>query len=155
MAIEDAEPPTIASTPSSSTHFWAIAAPMSGLFWSSAITNHSREPRRRIDVNISLPDSAELGPAREAMLEIATADKRVEIDPPPTVHLEAFAGDRVVLQLRAWVPTPQYLEALREVTEQAKLAINQQLALAGQHAEVTPASDPHSQVAGGHTPDIS
>ena len=123
--------------------------------WSSAITNHSREPRRRIDINISVPDSADLGLARKAMLDLATADTRVEADPLPTVHVESFAGDRIVLQLRAWVPTPQYLEALREVTEKAKLAINKQLALAGDHAEVAPTSDPHTQLPGGQTPDLS
>jgi small conductance mechanosensitive channel len=121
--------------------------------WNSTITNHSREPRRRIDVNISLPDSADLGQARRAMLRAATADKRVQVDPAATVFVDSFAGDRVVLQLRAWVPTADYLSALRDITEKAKLAINKQLATAGEHAEITQSSDPHTQLPGGQTPD--
>ncbi len=66
--------------------------------WNGAITNHSREPRRRIDVNINVPDSINLGQARKTMLKIATTDKRVHPDPPPEVHVDAFAGDRVILQ---------------------------------------------------------
>jgi small conductance mechanosensitive channel len=122
--------------------------------WNSAITNHSREPRRRIDVNINVPDSIDLGRARRAMLKIATTDKRVQIDPPPTVHVESFAGDRIVLQMRAWVPTPQYLDALRDGTEKAKLAINRMLKGEGD-AEVSVAEDPHTTKPGEKTPDLT
>ena len=123
--------------------------------WNSAITNHSREPRRRIDVNINVPDSIDMGKARRAMLKIATSDKRVQVDPPPTVHVESFAGDRIVLQMRAWVPPPEYLDALRDVTEKAKLAINKILTGAGEQAEVTVADDPHTTKPGEKTPDLT
>ena len=46
--------------------------------------------------------------------EEGSADKRVQVDPPPNVHVESFAGDRIILQMRAWVPTPEYLDALRD-----------------------------------------
>jgi small conductance mechanosensitive channel len=123
--------------------------------WNSAITNHSREPRRRIDVNITLPDSIDVGKARKAMLRIATSDKRVQIDPPPTVHVESFAGDKIVLQMRAWVPTPEYLATLRDMTEKAKLAVNKQLAATDEHAEVAVADDPHTMQPGDKTPDLT
>ena len=115
--------------------------------WNGAITNHSREPRRRIDVNINVPDSINLGNARKTMLRIATADKRIQTDPPPTVHVDAFAGDRVILQLRAWVPTPEYLNALRDITEKTKIGINKILAGEGEKADVTVAADPHAEAA--------
>jgi len=123
--------------------------------WNSAITNHSREPRRRIDVNINVPDSIDMGKARRAMLKIASSDKRVQVDPSPTVHVEAFAGDRIILQMRAWVPTGEYLDALRDVTEKTKLAINKILAGAGEQAEVTVADDPHTINPGEKTPDLT
>jgi small conductance mechanosensitive channel len=123
--------------------------------WNSAITNHSREPRRRIDVNINVPDSIDMGKARRAMLKIASSDKRVQVDPPPTVHVEAFAGDRIVLQMRAWVPTPEYLDALRDVTEKTKLAINKILAGGTETAEVSVAEDPHTINPGEKTPDLT
>jgi small conductance mechanosensitive channel len=123
--------------------------------WSSAITNHSREPRRRIDVNITVPDTINVALARKAMLKIASSDRRVQVDPPPTVHVEAFVGDKIVLQLRAWVPTPEYLDALRDVTEKGKLAINKLLAANDEHAEVAVATDPHTAKPGETTPDLS
>lgn len=123
--------------------------------WNSAITNHSREPRRRIDVNITMPDSINVAQARKTMLKIATADRRVQVDPPPTVHVENFIGDKIVLQLRAWVPTPEYLPTLRDMTEKNKAAINRMLAGGEGHAEVAVAADPHMPQGSGQTPDLT
>nr|WP_295892247.1 mechanosensitive ion channel domain-containing protein [uncultured Devosia sp.] len=96
--------------------------------WASAITNHSREPRRRIDVNVSVPDSLDIAKARKILLRIAGHDKRVLADPAPSVHVESFSGTAVNMQLRAWVATPDYLEALYSLTEEAKIALNRELA---------------------------
>ncbi len=123
--------------------------------WSGAITNHSREPRRRIDVNVTVPDTINVGAARKAMLRIATSDKRVQVDPPPAVHVESFAGDKIVLQMRAWVPTPDYLNALRDITEKGKVAINRLLASSDEQADVQLAADPHTQTAAEQTPDLT
>lgn len=123
--------------------------------WNSAITNHSREPRRRIDVNISVPESSDIAKVRAAMLRSATTDRRVEVDPPPTVHVDSFAGDKIVLQLRAWVLTAQYLPALRDLTEKSKLEVNHILAAGGQRAEVSLGPDPHTQTKGEQTPDLT
>lgn len=123
--------------------------------WASAITNHSREPRRRIDVNISVPEASDLERVRAAMLHTAANDRRVETDPPPSVHIETFVGDKVVLQLRAWVPTAQYLPALRQLTETSKAAVNRVLAGGGHKAEVSVGADPHTPTQGSQTPDLS
>jgi len=95
--------------------------------WASAITNHSREPRRRIDVNVSVPDTIDIPKSRKILLRIATMDKRVLVDPAPSVHVESFAGSAVNMQLRAWVLTPDYLPALYALTEEAKLALDREL----------------------------
>ncbi|KKB84873.1 hypothetical protein VW29_08555 [Devosia limi DSM 17137] len=95
--------------------------------WASAITNHSREPRRRVDVNVSVPDSIDIANSRKILLRIATSDERVEVNPPPSVHVDSFTGSAVNMQLRAWVKTPQYLAVLFDLTEQAKLALNREL----------------------------
>ncbi|MBN9309405.1 mechanosensitive ion channel domain-containing protein [Devosia sp.] len=123
--------------------------------WSGAITNHSRETRRRIDVNVTVPDTINVAAARKTMLRIATTDKRVQGDPPPAVHVETFVGDKIVLQMRAWVSTPDYLNALRDITEKAKVAINKMLAASDEQAEVALAADPHTQTAAEQTPDLS
>lgn len=113
--------------------------------WNGAITNHSREPRRRIDINFTVPETANIGLLRQTLLAIAAADRTVIADPSPTVHVESFAGDKIVLQLRVWVPTQQYLGTLRDLTERAKLALNAAMADAnGGKAEASVVADPHA-----------
>ena len=111
--------------------------------WSSAITNHSREPNRRLDVNVSVPDSVDIGHSRRLLLRIAGADKRVLVNPAPLVHVESFSGTSVNLQLRAWVATPDYLPTLYALTEEAKLALNRELIRKeGDTGGITVAPDP-------------
>jgi small conductance mechanosensitive channel len=95
--------------------------------WNSSITNHSREPFRRIDVNVSVPDSIDIAKSRKILLRIAGEDKRVQKRPAPDVHVDSFSGSAVNLQLRAWVKTPDYLKTLYALTEEAKLALNSEL----------------------------
>ena len=114
--------------------------------WNGAITNHSREPRRRIEINFTVPETINIGRARKAVLAIAGRDKTVLPDPPATVHVDSFAGDKIILQLRAWVPTPHYLETLRSLAEASKVALNREIAKGdeGGKAEVAVAADPHA-----------
>ena len=109
--------------------------------WASAITNHSREPRRRIDVNVSVPDSIDIAKSRNILLRIANSDKRVLADPAPNVHVDSFSGAAVNMQLRAWVATADYLETLYALTEEAKIALNRALTGADK-AGITVTPDP-------------
>jgi small conductance mechanosensitive channel len=118
--------------------------------WNGAITNYSREPRRRIDVTVTIPDTASITATRRTLLAVAKRDKRVLADPATQVIVESFNKDTVSLQMRLWVPTPDYRQALRDLTEHAKLAVNKQLAAGdGGTAEVTENSDPHAAQAEG------
>src|SRR6185369_7946282 len=96
--------------------------------WNGAITNHSREPRRRVDVDITIPDSANIARTRKALLALASKDKRVLPDPAPTVIVDSFGTSTVTLEMRLWVPTPDYRAARRDLTEAAKVSINKLLA---------------------------
>ncbi|WP_410470815.1 hypothetical protein [Devosia sp.] len=76
---------------------------------------------------MSVPDSIDIAKSRNILLRIAGSDKRVLADPMPNVHVESFSGAAVNLQLRAWVATPDYLETLYALTEEAKVALNREL----------------------------
>ena len=123
--------------------------------WNGAITNHSREPRRRVDVAVTVPDSTNLARARRALLGIATRDKRVLREPAPAVIVSSFGTSTVTLEMRVWVPTPEYRHSLRDLTEATKLGINRMLAEGeGGVAEVKEAEDPHVALSGARTPDL-
>lgn len=121
--------------------------------WNGAITNHSREPRRRIDVNVTIPDTANIAGVRKTLLAIASRDKRVLPDPAPTVIVFTFNKDTVSMQMRVWVATPDYRLALRDLTEHAKVGVNKLLAAGdGGVAEISEASDPHAATTGPDMP---
>jgi len=124
--------------------------------WNGAITNHSREPRRRIDIDVTVPDTANINRIRQSLLGMARADKRVLADPAPIVIVTTFGTSTISLQMRVWVPTPQYRAALRDLTEEVKLGINKALAAGdGGTAEVKEGEDPHVAHSGARTPDLS
>src|SRR3989344_232199 len=63
------------------------------------ITNFSREPRRRADINIGIDYSSDIKLARQILLEIAE-DPRVLREPEPVVFVTGLGDSSVNLSLR-------------------------------------------------------
>lgn len=83
------------------------------------ITNYSREPRRRADINIGIDYSSDIKVAREVLLDIAK-DPRVHLDPAPVVFVTGLGDSAVNLSLRVWVATGDFWPVTFAFTEQAK-----------------------------------
>lgn len=83
------------------------------------ITNYSREPRRRADINIGIDYSSDIKKAREVLLEIAQ-DPRVHVEPAPVVFVTGLGDSAVNLSLRVWVATGDFWPVTFAFTEQAK-----------------------------------
>ena len=83
------------------------------------ITNYSREPRRRADINIGIDYSSDIKRAREVLLDIAK-DPRVQLDPAPVVFVAGLGESAVNISLRVWVATGDFWPVTFEFTEQAK-----------------------------------
>lgn len=83
------------------------------------ITNFSREPRRRADINIGIDYGADIKQARKILLEIAE-DERVLREPEPVVFVTALGDNAVTLSLRVWVATGDFWPVTFGFTELAK-----------------------------------
>ncbi len=83
------------------------------------ITNYSREPRRRADINIGIDYSSDIKKAREVLLEIAQ-DPRVHVEPAPVVFVTGLGDSAVNLSLRVWVATGDFWPVTFSFTELAK-----------------------------------
>lgn len=93
------------------------------------ITNYSREPRRRADINIGIDYGADIKLARKILLEIAE-DERVLRDPEPVVFVTGLDDRSVNLSLRVWVATGDFwpvtfgfTELLKERFDEAGIVI--------------------------------
>jgi small conductance mechanosensitive channel len=83
------------------------------------ITNYSREPKRRADINLGIDYSSDIKQAREVLLEIAK-DPRVHADPAPVVFVTGLGDSAINVSLRVWVDTPDFWPVIFAFTEQAK-----------------------------------
>ncbi|MBA1278306.1 MULTISPECIES: mechanosensitive ion channel family protein [Pseudomonadaceae] len=83
------------------------------------ITNYSREPRRRADINVGIDYSADIKLARKILLEIAE-DERVLRDPEPVVFVTGLGDSSVNLSLRVWVATGDFWPVTFGFTELLK-----------------------------------
>ena len=107
-----------------------------------------------IDVDVTVPDTANIASLRRALLSVAGKDKRVLTDPAAIAFVSTFGATTVTLELRVWVKTPDYRPALRDLKEAAKTAVNKLLAAKDEGvAEVSQAPDPHVTQSGAQTPE--
>jgi small conductance mechanosensitive channel len=83
------------------------------------ITNYSREPKRRVDINLGIDYSSDIKQAREVLLKIAE-DPRVHRDPAPVVFVTGLGDNAINLSLRIWVDTANFWPVTFAFTEQAK-----------------------------------
>ena len=80
---------------------------------------------RRIDVSYGIAYSADIARAKEVILEVCRKNQYVLKDPEPFVGVGEHGASAVLLDLRCWVETANYLPAKYELQEQVKLAFDE------------------------------
>ncbi|SDS75428.1 small conductance mechanosensitive channel [Halopseudomonas xinjiangensis] len=106
---------TVLKTPDNKT----IIVP-NGSLSNGNVINYSRQPTRRVDLNIGIDYGDSIKQAREILLALAHADERVLKDPEPVVWLVALGDNSVNLSLRMWAKTDDYWSIYWSVIELAK-----------------------------------
>ena len=84
------------------------------------IINFSRQPTRRVSIDLRISYGDNVKHARKVLLQLAHADSRVLKDPPPAVWLAALGESSVDLSLRVWTKTDDYWGVFWGLQEQAK-----------------------------------
>lgn len=88
------------------------------------IINYSRQPTRRVDINIGIDYGDDVKKARAILLRLAEADERVFTDPAPVVWLVGLGDNSVDLSLRMWAKTEDFWGVFWNLQEQAKEAFD-------------------------------
>ena len=76
--------------------------------WGSNIINYTRNPIRRVDMEMGVGYGDDLDKVIRATMDLLKDDKRVLTDPAPQVAVKEFADSAVVLVIRPWVKTSDY-----------------------------------------------
>lgn len=100
-----------------------VAVPNSQI-WSDAITNYSRYPNRRLDLDIGISYDDDIDKARDLILKLVKEDERVNDEPEPIVIVIGLGDSSVNLQLRAWIKRTEYWDANFDLTRKVKYALD-------------------------------
>ncbi|MCR9221288.1 MAG: mechanosensitive ion channel [Alphaproteobacteria bacterium] len=101
-----------------------VTAPNSSL-WNTAITNYSRNPRRRLDFTVGIAYGDDIGKAQEALMALMTSDERILAEPAPMTMVTALADSSVNINLRCWVKTADFWDVKWAVQKGAKRAVEE------------------------------
>ncbi|MED5370226.1 MAG: mechanosensitive ion channel family protein [Myxococcota bacterium] len=83
----------------------------------ATILNYSRYPARRVDIPVSMPHGADLARAREVLLTAVSEVDTVLLEPAPQVVTKAMLDSAVQLEVRVWVPQPEFLAGRTQAIE--------------------------------------
>jgi len=87
------------------------------LVWGSVITNYTRMPTRRVDVNVGVAYGTDLDRAIKMAMELMEKHPKVLKDPAPAVVITELADSSINLQLRAWAKTEDYWTVKGDLTK--------------------------------------
>jgi small-conductance mechanosensitive channel len=78
------------------------------LVWGGNITNFTRHPTRRVDMEVGVGYSDDLDHVIKTTMGLIKADTRVLSDPEPQVAVKEMADSAIILVIRPWVKTEDY-----------------------------------------------
>ncbi|MEZ5777551.1 MAG: mechanosensitive ion channel [Paracoccaceae bacterium] len=74
-----------------------------GQIWSSAITNYSVNPTRRVDLTFGVSYDSDLKKTDRVLNDLISNDGRIHADPPPFVKVTNLGDSSVDFTVRVWV----------------------------------------------------
>lgn len=101
----------------------SIIIPNSTLF-SSAITNYSTSPVRRIDLVFGVAYDADIDKAKQVLTDVVKAEKRVHQDKPLQLGVQSFEHSSVSIVVKPWVNTEDYVATRFALYESVKSAFD-------------------------------
>ncbi|MEI7296930.1 mechanosensitive ion channel family protein [Paraburkholderia tropica] len=91
--------------------------------WSNSIRNFSRNPTRRLDLEVEVSVRDDVNRAIEALRALAAADPRVLAAPAPQVMVTRFDDSTVVLNIRAWSNIDTFWDMRWALSRQVRQAL--------------------------------
>lgn len=93
---------------------------------SGAITNYSREKKRRIDFKFGVSYEDDLKKVRKILEKIVAAESRILKDPEPIIAVSELADSSVNFIVRPWVKTEDYWAVFYDITEKVKVTFDKE-----------------------------
>jgi len=94
------------------------------LVYAGTITNYTTESTRRIDMTIAIGYDADIPQAKSVIAAVVAAEARVVQQPAPEVGVQEVYPTFVMLGVRIWVKTADYLSVRSDLLERIKRALD-------------------------------
>ncbi|KVV44239.1 mechanosensitive ion channel protein MscS [Burkholderia territorii] len=91
--------------------------------WGSAIRNYTRNPTRRLDLEVEVSVHDDIDRALEALRGLALADPDVLQEPEPTVMVMRFDDSTAIANMRVWTHTEKFWDMRWRLARQARKAL--------------------------------
>jgi small conductance mechanosensitive channel len=91
---------------------------------SGNIVNYTANGTRRVDLVIGVSYEDDLQKARQVMLDLIIADKRILQKPVPVIAVSQLADSSVNFVVRPWCNTDDYWDVYFDLTEKIKVALD-------------------------------
>lgn len=92
--------------------------------WSNSIRNYSRNPTRRLDLEVEVSVRDDVNRAIEALGALADADPRVLRSPAPQVMVSRFDDSTAVLNIRVWANSDVFWDMRWDLSRKVRQALN-------------------------------
>lgn len=96
-----------------------------GKIYGDTIQNYSAYDTRRVDLVIGIGYDSPIDKARKIMADLIKADDRILSDPSHQIAVSELADSSVNFVVRVWVNSPDYWAVKFDLTEQIKLAFDE------------------------------
>jgi small conductance mechanosensitive channel len=96
-----------------------------GALWSNSIRNYSRNPTRRLDLEVEVSVRDDVNRAIEALRTLAAADPRVLAAPAPQVMVTRFDDSTAVLNVRVWSNIDTYWDMRWDLSRKVRQTLNE------------------------------
>ncbi|WP_153077375.1 mechanosensitive ion channel domain-containing protein [Paraburkholderia bonniea] len=91
--------------------------------WGNSIRNYTRNPTRRLDLEVEIAVSDDVDRAMAALLALVSADTRVLADPAPQIMVNRFEDSTTVLNIRVWTNVDLFWDLRWDLARQVRHAL--------------------------------
>lgn len=92
--------------------------------WSNSIRNYSRNPTRRLDLEVEISVRDDVDQALAALRNLAVGDPRALQKPAPQVMVARFDDSTVVLNIRVWASIDAFWDMRWDLARQVRQTLN-------------------------------
>ena len=114
---------TLVNTHITTTNNHDIIIPNSSIT-TSAVTNYTALPNRRVDITVGIGYDANIKTAKEVMLNLATNNPKAFTDPAPVIRVTNLGDNSVDLTLNVWTTNDAWWAMQCDLLEQFKSALD-------------------------------